>query len=186
MNTNNTASVPVSQVGGSGQDVGAGNASLASELLNRAMARPAVAIGGGAGVPIGGSVRGSGPTSDGEDEVPATRFSLRWFVLGTTVLVVGGVSLLAALDYLPDINWVWVLVLLGMAGASLLGGVNKVSFVLAGTFFAASVGSVLRQTGHVKLNVEVPVLIMFAGVLILLAMALKLRTPTMMSVGKRF
>jgi hypothetical protein len=112
------------------------------------------------------------------------RFSTPWFVLGTTVLVVGCVSLLVALDYLPNIDWVWVLMLLGMAGLSLIAGINKVSFVLAGALFAASVGSVLRQTGRITMNVEVPVLIMFTGVLILVAMVLKLRTPAMLAVRK--
>ena len=117
----------------------------------------------------------------GENPADKKRFSVPWFVLGTTIIVIGVVSLLASLNYLPDINWAWVLTLTALGGVSLMGGLNKVSFVVAGTFFASSVGSVLRQTGMVKLNVEVPLLIIFAGVLVLVGMVLKLRSPAMLS-----
>lgn len=111
------------------------------------------------------------------EERPTKRFSVPWFSLGTTVMVIGFVSLLASLNYLPDIHWVWVLSLLATGGVSLLWGLNKVSFVVAGMLFASAVGSVLRQTGAIKLNVEVPILIMIAGALVLVGMFLKLRSP---------
>jgi len=180
------ASSPASPVGGS--EAGEA-ASLASQLRAEFRPRPGTdTMAGARPAPLGGTPA-AGRTWGGAqpaDEPATKRFSTPWFVLGTTVMVVGFISLMVALDYLPDINWVWVLTLLALAGISLAGGINKVSFVAAGTFFAASLGSVLRQTGRVSLNVEIPVLIMFTGLLILIAMVCKLRTPSMLKMRKAF
>jgi hypothetical protein len=176
-NPQSVAAVPSGASEAAAGAAGAPVASLASQL--RAEYR----------TPIGDHAAASPRQSSGDEEAaepPASkRFSTPWFVLGTTVLVVGFISLMSSLNYLPDINWVWVLLLLGMSGVSLTMGLNKVSFVLAGTFLAASVGSVLRQTGRISLNVEVPVLIMIAGALILVAMVCKLRTPGMFAMSNR-
>ena len=48
-------------------------------------------------------------------------------------------------------------------------GFDKVSFVVSGFFGLASILSVLRQMGAVKLDVEVPVLVLAAGVLLIAA-----------------
>jgi hypothetical protein len=110
--------------------------------------------------------------------VPA-RFSRGWFAMGVTLICVGSVWLLASLGYLPEINWVWVLMLFALGLIPLLAaGLNKVTFISGGFFFAASISSVLRQTGKLALNVEVPSLIIIAGLLTLIAMALRIKTPT--------
>jgi hypothetical protein len=107
------------------------------------------------------------------------RFSRGWFAMGITLIAVGCVWLLASLGYLPDINWVWVLTLFILGLVPLLAaGLNKLTFISGGFFFAASIASVLRQTGKVTINVEVPTLIIIAGVLTLIAMALRLQTPS--------
>lgn len=111
--------------------------------------------------------------------VVPTRFSRGWFAMGITLICVGGVWLLASLGYLPEINWVWVLMLFTLGLVPLLAaGLNKLTFISGGFFFAASISSVLRQTGKLAVNVEVPSLIIIAGVLTLIAMVLRLKTPS--------
>lgn len=106
------------------------------------------------------------------------RFSRGWFAVGLTLMLIGGVWLLASLGYLPEINWFWVLALFSLGLIPLLaGGLNKVTFISGGFFFAASVSSVLRQTGKIALNIEVPTLIIIAGLLTLIAMVLRISTP---------
>lgn len=113
------------------------------------------------------------------DFAHAPRFSRGWFAMGITLIAVGSVWLLASLGYLPNINWVWVLTLFTLGLVPLLAaGLNKLTFISGGFFFAASISSVLRQTGRLELNVEVPSLIIIAGLLTLIAMALRLRTPS--------
>ncbi len=108
-----------------------------------------------------------------------SRFSRGWFAMGITLICVGGVWLLASLGYLPEINWVWVLMLFTLGLVPLLAaGLNKLTFISGGFFFAASISSVLRQTGKLAVNVEVPSLIIIAGILTLIAMALRIKTPT--------
>lgn len=111
--------------------------------------------------------------------VVPTRFSRGWFAMGITLICVGGVWLLASLGYLPEINWVWVLMLFTLGLVPLLAaGLNKLTFISGGFFFAASISSVLRQTGKLAVNVEVPSLIIIAGILTLIAMVLRLKTPS--------
>lgn len=108
-----------------------------------------------------------------------SRFSRGWFAMGITLICVGGIWLLASLGYLPDINWVWVLMLFTLGLVPLLAaGLNKLTFISGGFFFASSISSVLRQTGKLSVNIEVPSLIIIAGVLTLVAMVLRLKTPS--------
>lgn len=91
-------------------------------------------------------------------------------ILPVLLIVVGAGWLLTTLGYAPDIDWIWTL---GLAVVGLLTFVvasfDKVSFV-AGSFFLVTSGlSVLRQTGRLELNVELPILVMLAGVLMLIA-----------------
>lgn len=111
--------------------------------------------------------------------VVPTRFSRGWFAMGITLICVGGVWLLASLGYLPEINWLWVLMLFTLGLVPLLAaGLNKLTFISGGFFFAASISSVLRQTGKLAVNVEVPSLIIIAGIFTLIAMVLRLKTPS--------
>jgi hypothetical protein len=91
---------------------------------------------------------------------------------------VGLVWLLATLGFLPEINWIWVLGLLSLGILPLgVGGLNKITFVLAGLFTSASIASVLVQTNRIQLNVAIPTLIIVTGVITLLSMVFGLRTP---------
>lgn len=91
-------------------------------------------------------------------------------ILGLLLVAVGGGWLLGSLGFIPSVDWAWSLGL-AVVGvlAIVLSGFDKVSFVVAGFFGLASVLSVLRQAGVMKLEVEVPVLVIAAGVLLIAA-----------------
>jgi hypothetical protein len=86
------------------------------------------------------------------------------------VIVVGVGWLLTAQGIAPGINWVWTLGL-GVIGllAILVSGIDKVSVVLGPFFILASILSVARQQGYLKLDTEVPILVISIGVLLLIA-----------------
>ena len=91
-------------------------------------------------------------------------------IVPALLITVGTGWLLTTLGVAPGIDWVWTL---GLAIAGVLvflvGGFDKVTFV-AGTFFiVTSFLSVLRQTGRVSIDVEVPILVIVSGVLLLVA-----------------
>jgi hypothetical protein len=86
------------------------------------------------------------------------------------IIAVGLGWLLTAQGFGPGINWVWTLGL-GVVGilTFLLSGLDKVSVVLGPFFLLASLLSVLRQTGNLTLDIEVPLLVISIGVLLLFA-----------------
>ncbi|MEO6710657.1 MAG: hypothetical protein ABIP42_13840 [Planctomycetota bacterium] len=87
--------------------------------------------------------------------------------------------LLTTLKVVPDIDWVWTLAL-AMVGLSsfAIGGMNKLSVALGPFFLLASGLSILRQTGYLRLSVEVPILLIIAGVLLLVARLPAIPTPS--------
>ncbi len=91
-------------------------------------------------------------------------------ILPILLITVGTGWLLTVLGIVPGIDWVWTL---GLAAVGLLtfaiGGFDKVTIVIAPFFIIASVLSVLRQSGRLSFNVEVPVLVIVAGLLMLAA-----------------
>ena len=91
-------------------------------------------------------------------------------ILGVLLVGVGGGWLLSSLGFIPSVDWAWSagLAVVGV-GAVVLSGFDKVSFVVAGFFLLASVLSVLRQMGVVKMDVEVPALVLAAGLLLIAA-----------------
>lgn len=91
-------------------------------------------------------------------------------ILGLLLVAVGGGWLLGSLGFIPSVDWAWSLGL-AVVGilAIVLSGFDKVSFVVAGFFSLASFLSVLRQAGVMKVEVEVPVLVLAAGLLLIAA-----------------
>jgi hypothetical protein len=91
--------------------------------------------------------------------------------LSLLIVAVGVGWLLTSLGYGPGINWVWIMGL-GVAGVLAFvvsGGVDKAS-VVVGPFFLVSSGlSILRQAGTLKLETEVPLLVITFGVLLFIA-----------------
>ena len=91
-------------------------------------------------------------------------------VLPVLLIGVGGGWLLSVMGIVPEINWVWTL---GLAVFGFLtfavGGLDKMTVVVGTFFIVTSCLSVLRQTGHLPLDYEVPILVMVAGALMLVA-----------------
>lgn len=99
-------------------------------------------------------------------------------VLGILLVAVGGGWLLGSLGFIPTVDWAWTFGLAVIAVmAVVLSGFDKVSFVVGGFFGLASVFSVLRQVGVFDAAVEVPALVLSAGVLLLLARSPSLPLP---------
>src|SRR5947209_9221420 len=91
-------------------------------------------------------------------------------VIPVLIIVVGVGWLLTAQGFAPGINWLWTLGL-GVIGVLtfVVSGFDKVSVVVGPFFLLASVLSVLRQAGSLRLDIEVPVLVISIGVLMLVA-----------------
>ena len=86
--------------------------------------------------------------------------------------------LLTVHNVLPGVNWVWILGL-AVTGVLILvvGGVDKVTFVIGPLLIASTFFSLLRQTGRISIDTEVPSLVIAFGTLMLLAKLLPLRVP---------
>lgn len=107
--------------------------------------------------------------------MPRDRTSL---VLGILLIGVGTGWLLSSLGFIPGVDWAWSLGLaLVGALAIVLSGFDKVSFVVAGFFGLASVLSVLRQVGTLESRVEIPLLVLAAGVLLIVARSRRIPPP---------
>ena len=91
-------------------------------------------------------------------------------VFPVLLITVGAGWLLATLGVAPGINWVWTLALavVGLL-AFVVGGFDKVTFVGGSIFIITSCLSVLRQTGRLRLDTEIPILVIAVGVLLLIA-----------------
>ena len=99
--------------------------------------------------------------------------------LALLIITVGVGWLLSALGVGEGINWVWTLGL-GMVGIGTfaLSGVDKASVVFGPLFLAASVLSILRQAGKLRLDTEIPLLVILIGVLLLVAQSRRIRSPS--------
>ncbi len=92
-------------------------------------------------------------------------------LLFPVLLITVGIGwLLSTLGVVPRIDWIWTL---GLAAVGLLafliGGFDKITVVVGPFFILASFLSILRQTGRLKMDIEVPILVIIAGVLLLVA-----------------
>ncbi len=100
-------------------------------------------------------------------------------VLPVLLITVGAGWLITSLGVGPGIDWIWTL---GLAAVGLLSflisGVDKATVVLGPLFIAASGLSFLRQSGHVTLDIEIPVLVILAGILMLVARMPAVPTPS--------
>lgn len=105
-------------------------------------------------------------------------------ILGILLVALGGGWLLSSLGFIPPIDWAWTLGLavVGVLAVA-LSGFDKVSFVVGGFFGLASLFSVLRQVGVMTAAVEVPALVLSAGVLLLLARSRSLPLPRWIEKG---
>lgn len=102
-------------------------------------------------------------------------------VVPILIILVGATWLLNVLGIMPGIDWIWTV---GLAAAGILtvviGGVNKVTVVTGPFLLVASVCSLLRQTGRLAVDREIPVLVIVLGVLMLISQLSRLPTPEML------
>ncbi|MEX2306622.1 MAG: hypothetical protein WD738_03475 [Pirellulales bacterium] len=87
------------------------------------------------------------------------------------LLITFGIGwVLTTLGAMPQIDWVWTLGIL-VVGVLILaaGGIDKVTLVAGPFLILASFLSILRQTGRLKIDLEVPLLVIAVGVLMLIA-----------------
>lgn len=91
--------------------------------------------------------------------------------LALLIIVVGVGWLLGAMGIGAGVNWVWTLGLgfLGIGTFIISGGLDKSSLVIGPFFLVASLLSVLRQSGRLPFDIELPVLVILVGVLLLIA-----------------
>jgi len=101
-------------------------------------------------------------------------------VIPVLIIAVGVGWLLTAQGFAPGVNWIWVLGLgvVGILTFVLSKGFDKVSVVLGSFFLLASLLSVLRQTGRLSVDIEMPVLVISIGVLLLVAQSPAVRRPS--------
>ena len=90
-------------------------------------------------------------------------------------IIVGLTWLLNTLNIIPGVDWAWSI---GLATVGILsvavGGFNKVSIVTGPFLIIASVFYVMRQTGKINIDLEVPILVIVLGVLMLISQLSKL------------
>lgn len=96
-------------------------------------------------------------------------------VIPCLVITLGTGWLLTSQSVIPGVDWVWVLGL-GVLGILVLaiGGVNKVTAVVGPFLIIATFLSILRQTGRLAVETEVPILVILVGVLMLVSSLLPL------------
>ena len=99
-------------------------------------------------------------------------------IVAVLVIALGIGWLLNTLGVIPGVDWLWTGGL-GVAGILVMAasGINKFTFVIGSFLLVSSVFSVLRQTGRLRTNIELPVLFIIFGVLLLLSLLLPLATP---------
>jgi hypothetical protein len=107
-------------------------------------------------------------------------------LVSVLVIALGTAWLLNTLNFIPGVDWLWTGGL-GIAGILVLAinGINRFTFVIGPFLLITSVFSILRQTGRLRPNIEVPVLFIVFGVLLLLAMLLPLATPEFLGEEQR-
>ena len=94
------------------------------------------------------------------------------------VITVGVAWLLMTLQVIAPVNWVWTM---GLAVAGIVtlvaSGVDRLTIVAGPLLILASLASVLRQTGRLSIEHEVPCLVIAMGVLMLVGRVLSLPSP---------
>lgn len=86
------------------------------------------------------------------------------------LITIGTGWLLTNLGVAQQVDWVWTLGLIAVGLITFgVGGFDKVTVVVGPFFILASCLSFLRQTNRLQLEVEMPILVIFAGVLLLIA-----------------
>jgi len=102
-------------------------------------------------------------------------------IVPVLIITVGVAWLLNTLNVLPGVDWVWTGGL-GVCGilAIVIGGLNKLTIVVSPFLLIGSILSIMRQTGKMSVDLEVPILFILFGILLLIAHLLPLKLPQSM------
>jgi hypothetical protein len=103
---------------------------------------------------------------------------MKSLVVSLVLIFVGTGWLLTTLGIAPNIDWIWTLLLAVMGiSAFVVSGFDKISLMVGPFFLCASLLSVLRQSGTLKIDTEVPILVILLGCLLLIARMPRIPTP---------
>ncbi|OUT62890.1 MAG: hypothetical protein CBB71_01070 [Rhodopirellula sp. TMED11] len=95
------------------------------------------------------------------------------------LIIVGVGWLLTAFGIGPSINWVWTLALAAVGVMPfVLYGIDKLTVCVGPFFLIASLLSVLRQLDLLSIDHEMPVLVILAGIVLLIARSPAVAVPT--------
>ena len=105
------------------------------------------------------------------------------YIVPILTIIIGIGWLLNVQGVIPDVNWVWICMLatIGILTIS-VGILDKFKVVVGFFLIACSVCSILRQTGKLTFEQEVPVLTILFGILLLFVQIMKLPNPEFMKV----
>jgi hypothetical protein len=94
------------------------------------------------------------------------------------ITTIGVGWLLTVHGVLPGVQWAWVLSLAMLGVLVLFWGIDKVSAVVGPSLIAGSFLSILRQSGWISIDTEIPLLTIVLGSFWTLAYLLPLPAPT--------
>jgi len=94
------------------------------------------------------------------------------------IISLGIAWLLNNVGILPAVEWVWTLGL-AVAGVVIIAvlGFDKATAVIGPFLVIGSFFSILRQTGRISVNYEIPILVIIFGLLLLVAVVAPLKHP---------
>lgn len=100
--------------------------------------------------------------------VDRARIDMAPVVIAVLLILFGAFWLFDALHWIRGVRWLWSI---GLAACGLLifgaGGFNKKTWLIGGYMFILCLFSVIRLTGHISLEVEIPSLVISFGALLL-------------------
>jgi len=113
-----------------------------------------------------------------DDYHPTVKATLkrRGSILAPVLITTVGIGwLLTTRGVIPGVQWVWVLVLAVLGAFILFLGIDKVSIAVGPSLMTAALLSILRQTGWIAIDTEIPVLTIAVGALWTAAYLLPIR-----------
>ena len=91
-------------------------------------------------------------------------------LVAVCLIALGTAWLLNNLGVMPGVEWIWTLGLASVAVVIIgISGLDKLTVVVVPLLILASIASVLRQTGRLSANYEIPGLVIAAGLLVLVS-----------------
>ncbi len=88
-------------------------------------------------------------------------------IIGPILIILTGIGwLLNTLEVFPNVDWLWTMALAGAGIAPFFWlGLDRFTFIVGLFLIGCSACSLLRQTGRIDTNLEVPILVILFGIL---------------------